>query len=140
MVGLKYSLADMAKTLDYLALKPGKFAVIDSADHLFLSLLMRGCEGTVSGVAGGDPEPFVAVYRAFKEGDHPRTMASQAIGVRIARVLKSSSNLAYHKEALQQRGIDAHHMRKPHLDLADKERSQLARALEEVEREFPSSG
>jgi dihydrodipicolinate synthase/N-acetylneuraminate lyase len=137
VIGLKYSFADMARTLDYLALSPGKFAVIHGADHLFLSLLMMGCAGTVSGVAGIYPEPFVATYRAFKEGDQSRAMAYQAIGVKVARVLKGGSNMAYYKEALRRRGIDAGHMRKPQLDLTDEERSNLAKALEEVEREFP---
>ena len=138
VIGLKYSFADMGRTLEYLALRPGKFAVIHGADHLFLPLLMMGCAGTVSGVAGVYPEPFVAVYRAFRGGDQRRAMAAQAIGVKVARVLKGGSNMAYYKEALRRRGIDAGHMRKPQLDLTDEERLDLSRALEEVEREFPA--
>ncbi len=84
------------------------------------------------------PEPFVAVYRAFKAGDQEEAMAAQALGVRVARVLKGGSNMAYYKEALRRRGIDVGHMRKPQLDLTGEERSQLAKELEAVEREFPS--
>ncbi len=138
VIGLKYSFADMARTLEYLALRPGRFGVIHGADHLFLSLLMMGCAGTVSGVSCVYPEPFVAVYRAFKAGDQERAMAAQALGVKVARVLKGGSNMAYYKEALRRRGIDVGHMRKPQLDLTGEERSRLAKELEAVEREFPS--
>ena len=138
VIGLKYSYADMARTLEYLQLMGGKFSVIHGADHLFLSLLMMGCAGTVSGVAGIYPEPFVAVYRAFRDGDQQRAIQHQAIGVKLGTVLKGGSNMAYYKEALRRRGIDAGHMRRPQLDLTAEERSQLARALEAVEREFPA--
>ncbi|HSB73877.1 MAG TPA: dihydrodipicolinate synthase family protein [Candidatus Methylomirabilis sp.] len=137
VIGLKYSYADMSRTLEYLQVNGGRFSVIHGADHLFLSLLMMGCAGTVSGVASVYPEPFVAVYRAFRDGDQQRAMQYQAIGVRLSQVLKGGSNMAYYKEALRRRGIDAGHMRKPQLDLTAEERSHLTKALEAVEREFP---
>jgi 4-hydroxy-tetrahydrodipicolinate synthase len=136
VIGLKYSFADMARTLDYLRIKEGKFAVIHGADHLFLSLLVMGCAGTVSGVAGVYPEPFVEVYRAFKEGDQQRAIKYQGIAARLAKVLKGGSNMAYYKEALRRRGIDVGHMRRPQLDLTAAERTQFGKELEEFEREF----
>lgn len=136
VIGLKYSYADMARTLEYLRIKEGEFAVIHGADHLFLSLLVMGCAGTVSGVAGVYPEPFVEVYRAFREGDQQRAIKYQGIAARLAQVLKGGSNMAYYKEALRKRGIDVGHMRKPQLDLTAAEKTQLGKELEEVEREF----
>jgi len=138
VVGLKYSYADMARTLEYLRIKEGKFAVIHGADHLFLSLLMMGCAGTVSGVAGIYPEPFVEVYQAFKDGDQQRAMRYQRIAAQVAKVLRGGSNMAYFKDALRRRGIDAGHMRKPQLDLTPDEAFQLHAALTEAERDFPS--
>lgn len=138
VIGLKYSYADMGRTLEYLALRPGTFEVIHGADHLFLSLLMMGCAGTVSGVSSVYPEPFVAVYQAFQAGDQARAMRGQAIAAKVARVLLGGANMAYYKEALRRRGIDAGHMRAPQLDLTAEERAELAAALEDVEREFPA--
>ena len=136
VIGLKYSFADMARTLEYLRIKEGTFAVIHGADHLFLSLLVMGCAGTVSGVAGVYPEPFVEVYRAFKEGSQQRAIKFQGIAARLARVLRGGSNMAYFKEGLRRRGIDVGHMRKPQLDLTAAEKTQLETELEKVEREF----
>jgi 4-hydroxy-tetrahydrodipicolinate synthase len=88
VIGLKYSYADMARTLEYLRINDGKFGVIHGADHLFHSLLVMGCSGTVSGVAGIYPEPFVEVYKAFQEGDQRRAMRYQGIAARLGKVLK----------------------------------------------------
>ncbi len=137
VIGLKYSYADMARTLEYLRIGGGEFAVIHGADHLFLSLLVMGCAGTVSGVAGIYPEPFVEVYKAFTKGDHQQAMACQRIGTRLAKALRGGSNMAFYKEALRRRGIDVGHMRKPQLDLTAEDRRQLAAELEEVESDFP---
>jgi len=136
VIGLKYSYADMARTLEYLRIKEGKFAVIHGADHLFHSLLVMGCAGTVSGVAGVYPEPFVEVYKAFKEEDQQRAMKYQGIAARLGKILKGGSNMAYFKEALRRRGIDVGHMRKPQLDLTATEKSQLGKELEQIEKEF----
>ena len=136
VIGLKYSYADMARTLEYLRIKEGKFAVIHGADHLFHSLLVMGCAGTVSGIAGVYPEPFVEVYKAFKEEDQQRAMKYQGIAARLGKILKGGSNMAYFKEALRRRGIDVGHMRKPQLDLTATEKTQLGKELEQIEKEF----
>lgn len=138
VVGLKYSYADMGRTLDYLRIRDGKFAVIHGADHLFLSMLVMGCSGTVSGVAGIYPEPFVEVYKAFTAGDQQRAIQYQSIAATLNRALKGGGNMAYYKEALRHRGLDAGHMRRPQLDLTVEERSLLEVQLEEAERTFPS--
>ena len=95
-----------------------------------------GCAGTVSGIAGVYPEPFVEVYKAFKAGDQQRAMKYQDIGARLAKILKGGSNMAYFKEALRRRGIDVGHMRKPQLDLTATEKSHLGKELEQIEKEF----
>jgi dihydrodipicolinate synthase/N-acetylneuraminate lyase len=138
VIGLKYSYADMARTLEYLRINEGKFAVIHGADHLFHSMLVMGCSGTVSGVAGIYPEPFVEVYKAFKERNQQRAMQYQSIAAALNRILKGGSNMAYYKEALRRRGIDVGRMRKPQLDLTAEERSQVGVELEKAEKDFPA--
>lgn len=100
-------------------------------------MLVMGCAGTVSGVAGVYPEPFVEVYKAFTAGDQARAIKFQNIAATLNRVLKGGSNMAYYKEALKRRGIDAGHMRQPQCDLTAAERVQLAAELPQVERDFP---
>jgi dihydrodipicolinate synthase/N-acetylneuraminate lyase len=140
VIGLKYSYADMARTLEYLRIRDGSFAVIHGADHLFLSLLVMGCAGTVSGIAGIYPEPFVEVYKAFKAKDQQRAMKFQDIGARLAKILRGGSNMGYFKEGLRRRGIEVGHMRKPQLDLTAAERSHLGKELEQIEKEFLRHG
>ncbi|EEG72024.1 dihydrodipicolinate synthetase family, partial [[Clostridium] hylemonae DSM 15053] len=69
IIGIKYSFADINRTVDYLNLKDGSFSVLHGCDRAFTSMLALGCDGTVSGIAGVFPEPFVRVYKAFCEGD-----------------------------------------------------------------------
>ena len=134
VIGIKYSFADMSRTLAYLAINQGNFEVIHGADYLFHSLLMMGCAGTVSGVAGVYPEPFVEVYKDFKAGDRERAMKYQKIATAFNHALKGGSNMAYFKAALQMRGIDAGYMRKPQLDLGQEEKEALREELAVLEK------
>jgi 4-hydroxy-tetrahydrodipicolinate synthase len=134
VIGIKYSYADMMRTLDYKNIDDGKFEVIHGADYLFHSMLMMGCAGTVSGVAGVYPEPFVKVYKAFKDNDQQQAMEYQRIATAFNKALKGGSNMAYYKAALKMRGIDAGYMRKPQLDLTAEEISSLQKDLEIVEK------
>ena len=64
VAGIKYSYLDLNRTLEYLQVGED-FSVLHGCDKVFASLLVLGCGGTVSGVAGVFPEPFTEVYRAY---------------------------------------------------------------------------
>ncbi|MCI9478503.1 MAG: dihydrodipicolinate synthase family protein [Lachnospiraceae bacterium] len=66
VAGIKYSYLDLNRTLEYLQVGED-FSVLHGCDKVFASLLVLGCGGTVSGVAGVFPEPFTEVYRAYQE-------------------------------------------------------------------------
>lgn len=132
VVGVKYSYPDMLRTNEYLAINDGSFSVMQGADRLLLPALAMGCDGVISGVSCVYPEPFVAVYDAYRAKDLDKARELQRIAIRYCEVLKSGSNMSYFKEALKLRGIDAGFMRAPQLDLPAEEVRELQRQLSEL--------
>jgi 4-hydroxy-tetrahydrodipicolinate synthase len=135
VIGIKYSYPDFLRTNEYLAINNGEFSVVHGTDRLFLAALAMGCEGTVSGVSCVYPEPFVAIYNAFKENDLPKARKIQNIAIKFCEILKNGSNMSYFKEALKMRGIDVGHMRAPQLDITSEEIESLRMALAELEKQ-----
>ena len=133
IIGIKYSYADINRTVDYLKIK--NFSVLHGCDRIFMGLLTLGCDGTVSGIAGVFPEPFVAAYKAYTEGNLKKAQDLQKICVKFCDTLRCGSNMSYFKEALKMRGISAGYMRKPQLDLPDNEVADLKMALEIICKE-----
>ncbi|MEN6313350.1 MAG: dihydrodipicolinate synthase family protein [Clostridiaceae bacterium] len=129
VVGIKYSFADMVRTNDYLRVNGGKFSVLHGCDSLFLPTLMMGCDGTVSGISGVYPEPFVALYKAYLMNDLAEAKRQQDIAIDIIKILRSGSNMAYFKAALEYRGIPGGHMRAPQLDLLEEEKKEMIEEL-----------
>jgi 4-hydroxy-tetrahydrodipicolinate synthase len=140
VVGVKYSYADLFRTSEYLAINEGTASVVSGVDRLFLAVLAMGCHGTVSGVACVYPEPFVAIYNAFKAGDLEKARQLQAITNKYILALKSGCNMSYFKEGLRLRGLDAGYMKAPQLDLTVEEINELKRQLAEIDREAQSIG
>ncbi len=132
VVGIKYSYPDFLRVNEYLRINGGDFSVVIGADRLLVAGLTIGCDGTVSGVACVCPEPYVALYRAFQEGDLAKAMRVQKTANEIAELLRNGSNMAYFKAALKVRGIDAGHMRRPLLDLEAREAEELSSRLGEL--------
>lgn len=139
VVGIKYSLTDFNRTTEYLDIDKN-FSVLHGCDRLFSSFLALGCDGTVSGVAGVFPEPFVKVYEAYRNRDWETMQKWQKHCRKICDILKCGSNMAYFKSALEFRGVPAGHMRGPQMDLDSKERQQLTHDLEAfcLEASLPS--
>lgn len=129
IVGIKYSFADINRTIDYLGVKDGSFSVLHGLDRAFVSLLALGCDGTVSGIACVFPEPFVAVYQQYCKGNMKEAQRLQKVCVQFCDILKRGSNMSYFKEALKLRGLKSGFMRKPQLDLEDAEVTMLSAEL-----------
>ena len=132
IVGIKYSFADINRTIDYLNLENGSFSVLHGCDRAFASMLALGCDGTVSGIAGVFPEPFVEVYKAYMEGRLEDAQRLQKICVKYCDALKCGSNMSYFKEGLKMRGISGGVMRKPQLDIDEEEIQRLRKELEDI--------
>ena len=125
VIGVKYSWADCIRLKDYLNIRNGNFSVLFGPDRLFLPALSMGADGTVSGVSGPMPEHFVAVYRAWLEGDMKKALEEQKIANEICEILQSGADMGIFKAVLDFRGLKGGHMRKPLLDLDEEERAAL---------------
>jgi len=136
IVGIKYSEADLLRTNEYLQFEKNDFHVLHGTDNLFLGLLALGCEGTVSGISGIFPEPYVAIYEAFKDGDREKARKMQSLANKFNKLLRSGSNMAFFKEALKFRGIDAGYMRRPQLELTKDQKEDLYENLDTLTKEL----
>lgn len=130
VVGLKYSFADINRTIDYINVNGGDFSVLHGCDRALVAMLALGAKGTVSGVACVFPEPLVACYKAYMDGNLAEAQKLQKICVKFGDALKCGSNMSYFKEALKMRGIEGGLMRKPQLDLEAAEVADLKAKLE----------
>lgn len=135
VVGIKYSFADINRTIDYINIRQGDFSVLHGCDRAMTAMLALGCQGTVSGIAGVFPEPFVKAYRAYCDGNLKEAQETQKICVKLCDALKCGSNMSYFKESLKMRGIQAGNMRAPQLDLEAEEVAALKEDLEAICRE-----
>ncbi|UQZ86296.1 4-hydroxy-tetrahydrodipicolinate synthase [Paenibacillus konkukensis] len=135
VIGLKYSFPDFLRVNEYLTVNEGEFSVVPGADRLFLPALAMGCEGVVSGVSCVYPEPFVAVYEAFRNNDIEKARKLQRLATQYCEALKSGANMSYFKEALRIRGIDAGVMKAPQLDIPADEINRLREVLSELDRQ-----
>lgn len=130
-VGIKYSFADMPRTLQYIAVRDG-FSVLHGCDKLLVSLLDMGCDGTVSGCAGVVPEPFVACLKAYKEGKLEEARAWNRVCVKVTDILRGGANMSFFKEAITARGLVGGVMRAPQLDIPADERDAMIADLKKV--------
>ncbi len=131
VVGVKYSYPDMSRILQYLRVNNGNFSVVFGADHMFLSALVAGCDGTVSGCSGPFPELFVDVYRLFREGDMEAARLAQDKANDMVWLMKGGADMSIFKNILTFRGIRGGHMRKPLLDLTEEEVKTLYEAVKD---------
>lgn len=121
VVGVKYSYPDMGRVLEYLRVKNGNFSVVFGADHMFLSALAAGCDGTVSGCSGPFPEYFAEVYQQFKAGNMAEAKKAQDVATDLAWKMKGGTDMSIFKNILKFRGLYGGYMRKPLIDLPDDE-------------------
>ena len=125
VVGIKYSYPDMIRIGEFLQTRNGNFSVLVGPDKLFFPALCMGCDGTVSGVSGVYPEPFVEVYKAYQAGDMERARKMQSVAVAYVNALRGGSNMAFFKSALKMRGLKSGHMKAPQLDLLPEEEAEF---------------
>lgn len=130
IIGVKYSYPDMTRLLHYMRVRNGDFSVVFGADHLFLSALIAGADGTVSGCSGPFPEPFVEVYRQYQKGDMAAARKAQDRANTLAWLMKSGADMSIFKNILSMRGVRGGHMRKPLLDLTSEQTMRLRRDVE----------
>ncbi|QKJ87139.1 Dihydrodipicolinate synthase [Paramixta manurensis] len=135
VVGIKYSYPDYLTVNHYLTLNQETFSVVVGADRLFLPALAMGCDGVVSGVSCVYPEPFIAVWKAWQDGDIDAARRAQRRANRFCETLRNGSNMAFFKAGLAHRGIAAGSMRAPQRDLSPEAAADLINQLTILEQE-----
>lgn len=113
IIGIKYSYQDMHKICAYQKINNGEFSVVVGLDRLFLPSLVIGCDGTVSGVSCPIPEPFVNIYKYYKNNDLENAKIWHEIAHDVVVGLKAGSDMSIFKHALDVRGLKGGYMRKP---------------------------
>jgi dihydrodipicolinate synthase/N-acetylneuraminate lyase len=128
VIGVKYSFVNMFRAAEYLKINNGNFSVLMGEDRLLTEVLAMGGDGVISGSSSVYPEPLVALYKAFLEGNLVEARKQETLATEVFDILKNG-NIAYFKAALKMRGIDVGHMHRPLLDLAEAETVELQSQL-----------
>ncbi len=107
IVGLKDSSGDLALLRAHRAVQvPGKsISLLSGTDGLNLAALELGCDGMVSGNANAVPEPFVALWRAWRAGDGAAARVAQAQVDAVRATFCNGARLADFKAVLVERGV-----------------------------------
>ena len=133
VVGIKYSYPDMPRLIKFMNVNSGRFSVIAGPDDLFYATLAMGGEGTISGNSNVIPEHFVAIYNAFKAGDHDLAMKLQRKTNLLIDYISGPNNMARYKEGLKRRGvIKTATVRSPLRALTDAEREEYFAGIDRL--------
>lgn len=135
IMGIKYNYPDINQTLDYTNINKGTFSVLQGDDRTLPAWLSLGCYGSVAGSANAFPEPLVAAYAAFREGNLKKALAYGKIAARFVDAMHGDT-ISYFKEALRIRGLDVGYMRPPLLSPTQEESARLQRDLEALCDEY----
>ena len=98
--GMKDSSGDIANLQRILAGVPAGFPLAAGSAPVLYSALCLGATGGVLAVAGCAPEATVAVYRAFKSGDHERASRLQRALTPLAIAVTATYGVAGLKAAV----------------------------------------
>jgi len=132
IIGIKDSSGNLINVSNYLLeTRPG-FKVFVGYDRAFLSVLMMGAYGTVTGPGGVFPEPFVDVWQAFQNKEYQKAMELQNKLNLLSITIGEGNSLAMLKAALKLRGIGNGFMRRPFRSMIDEEIHSLKEKLENV--------
>lgn len=135
VIGIKYNYPNINQTFDYTMINNGNFSVLQGDDRVLPAWLALGCAGTVAGSANVFPEPLVASYKAFQEGDLKKALALSRIAAECVDILKGD-NIAYFKAGLKIRGLDVGTMRNPLLAITYAEEQVLRNQIENIYEKY----
>ncbi|NLJ49142.1 MAG: dihydrodipicolinate synthase family protein [Candidatus Atribacteria bacterium] len=132
IIGIKDSSGNLTNVSNYLLeTRPG-FKIFVGYDRAFLSVLLMGAHGTVTGPGGIFPEPFVEVWQAFQNKEYQKAMELQNKLNLISITIGEGNSLAMLKAALKLRGIGNGLMRRPFRSMSEEEMHIFKEKLEKV--------
>ncbi len=132
LVGIKDSSGNFTTVSSYILETRADFRVIVGYDRAFLSALLLGAKGCVTGPGGVFPEPFIAVWEDFQLGDYQKALEDQRKLIAFSSALQEGANLAMLKGGIALRGFGNGRMRAPFRSLPPIERDALRKKLEKV--------
>ncbi|RKX55671.1 MAG: dihydrodipicolinate synthase family protein [Thermotoga sp.] len=113
IMGIKDSSGNFSMVLSFISETPSEFSVLAGYDRAFLSILLMGGDGCVTGPGAVFPELFVKVYELYKKSNVKLAKEYQEKLTKLSLALGDGANMPLLKVALKLRGIDLGPMRKP---------------------------
>jgi 4-hydroxy-2-oxoglutarate aldolase len=128
--GMKDSSGDVANLQRILAGVPRSFPLAAGSAPVLYSALSLGASGGVLAVAGCAPEATVAVYRAFKAGDHARAQKLQLALTPLAIAVTATYGVAGLKAAVTLSGRQGGVPRPPLAAATEAEIAEIKRLMD----------
>lgn len=128
--GMKDSSGDIANLQKILSGVPREFPLVAGSAPVLYSALSLGASGGVVAVAGCAPEATVAIYRAFKAGDHDRARRLQLALTPLALAVTSTYGVAGLKAAVTLSGRRGGVPRPPLAPASEAEVGEIKRLMD----------
>lgn len=132
IVGMKESSMDFENFYELVRLGESKHIKLMGNDAQILPALTVGGSGAVSAGATSIPEPYVALYEAFKKGNMEEARKWQAVCAEVKKMLLKSFPIGSHKKALEFRGIINGTVSAPLRQMNEQETDELKTKMREL--------
>ena len=129
IVGIKDSGGRMQLLNAILARRPEGFVVINGVDEYTLQALATGADGSVASTANVVPEIFIDLYNQVRNNDRQAAWETQKRLGNACALFQYGAMVAFYKEALRLRGVDAGFVRPPQRELTADEKKHLERGM-----------
>jgi 4-hydroxy-tetrahydrodipicolinate synthase len=130
LAGVKDSSGRLDLALAFRNCVPGReLAVFVGPEKLILPALEQGCAGSVTGGANIAPEVFVALYKAFREGNRDEATRLHALASQLEEINELHTFPSVIKEAMKMSGLPAGICRRPVGPMPADARTKLSTVL-----------
>lgn len=131
IIGTKEASGDMIQCMDIARNKPDDFLLISGDDLLALPMISFGAVGVISVLANAFPVPFTQMIRNALAGDFYEARQGLFSFLRINPLMYEEGNPVGLKQALQNLGICANHVRLPLALASESLRARIHTTLSE---------
>ncbi|MFZ4451046.1 dihydrodipicolinate synthase family protein [Salibacterium aidingense] len=132
IMGMKESSMNFADFYELVQAAESTHSTLMGNDAQFFPALAVGGSGAVSAGSTAMPEPYVALYNAYKEGNMEEARQWQEVCAEVKRMLLASFPAGGHKKALELRGIINGTVSAPLRQLSDHEIKELENSMEKL--------
>jgi 4-hydroxy-2-oxoglutarate aldolase len=132
IIGVKDSSGDILTLAETVRLVPEDFAVLTGNGSALYPALCAGAQGAILAVGCIAPRMAVAIYEAFKAGEHERAREMQQTLTFVTRGVLGRYGIGGLKAALDMLGYTGGRVRAPLQDADDEARREIARVLQEA--------